>query len=312
MEEILFLEPVFKHNIWGGTKLQQEFGYEVYGDDIGECWGISAHENGDCLIRNGKYKGKSLSCIWREHPELFGCRTENTPFPILVKLIDAKDDLSIQVHPDDSYAKCNEHGSFGKAECWYILSCDENASIILGHNAKDMKELKASILSGEWKQLLRKIPVKKGDVIPIEPGTIHAINGGVMLLEIQQSSDITYRIYDYDRLWNGFPRELHLIKGLDVIKVPDNSSVNNILHEKADSGNRVYPLYQCKYFQINKMIVNGTLQLDKTASFFLCSVLSGEGFLQGQEVKKGDHLIITNMAQQITLSGEMELIMTNV
>lgn len=137
-KEILFLDPVFTHNIWGGTRLREDFGYDIEGDDIGECWGVAAHQNGDDTIREGKFKGKKLSELWKEEPELFG-NVDIDRFPLLIKIIDAKADLSIQVHPNDEYAKVHENGSFGKTECWYIIDCPENASLVIGHNAKKKK-----------------------------------------------------------------------------------------------------------------------------------------------------------------------------
>ncbi len=134
-KDIIFLTPVCTHNIWGGTRLNREFGYPIEGDDIGECWGISAHPNGDGTVASGAYKGMKLSELWEKHPELFG-DTGMDRFPLLIKIIDAKDDLSIQVHPDDAYAKVHENGSLGKTECWFILDCKENATLVVGHNAK--------------------------------------------------------------------------------------------------------------------------------------------------------------------------------
>ena len=136
--EAIFLNPVFKHNIWGGTGLREKYGYEVEGDDIGECWGIAAHQNGDCEVKNGSFAGMHLSELWKNHPELFGKNgdyTENHVFPLLIKIIDAKSDLSIQVHPDDAYAAEHENGSLGKTECWYILDCPDDACLVIGHNA---------------------------------------------------------------------------------------------------------------------------------------------------------------------------------
>ena len=133
-KQILFMEPVFTHNIWGGTKLREEYGYSIEGDDIGECWGIAAHPNGTCTIADGAYKGKKLSDLWEEHRELFG-NTQGKVFPLLIKIIDAKADLSIQVHPDDTYAAEHEKGSLGKMECWYILDCEPDSKLVIGHNA---------------------------------------------------------------------------------------------------------------------------------------------------------------------------------
>ena len=163
--ELIFLNPVFKEMIWGGNKLRQ-FGYDIPGDDTGECWAISAHPNGDCLIKGGEFDGKSLSWLYENHPELFG-NPENDRFPLLIKIIDAKDDLSIQVHPNDEYAKKNENGSLGKTECWYILDCEPGTQIVIGHNAKDHAELEDMITnsrSGKFRYIReifsRSIPVR--------------------------------------------------------------------------------------------------------------------------------------------------------
>ena len=206
-KELLFLEPVCTHNIWGGKKLREEFGYAVEGDDLGECWGISAHPEGDGMIRKGSYQGKTLSQMWAEHPELFG----NLPYdryPLLTKIIDAQDDLSIQVHPDDAYAQKNENGSLGKTECWYIMDCKEDATLVVGHNAKTKDELDDMVAQGRWQELIREVPIRKGDFIQIDPGTVHAIKADTLILETQQNSAITYRLYDYGRLQNGKPRQL--------------------------------------------------------------------------------------------------------
>ena len=136
MYELLFLKPIFKEAVWGGNRLKDQFGYEIPSDHTGECWAISAHENGDCEVAEGEYKGQRLSVLWAEHPELFGnedgCLGDR--FPLLIKIIDAKDDLSIQVHPDDAYAAANENGSLGKTECWYILDCEPDTSIVINMN----------------------------------------------------------------------------------------------------------------------------------------------------------------------------------
>ena len=139
-KEILFLDPVCTHNIWGGTRLREDFHYPVEGDDLWECWGISAHPNGNVTLRDCGFRGMKLSELWKKHPEVFG-NVDSDRFPLLIKIIDAKDDLSIQVHPDDDYAKVHENGSLGKTECWYILDCKENATIVIGHNATTKEEL---------------------------------------------------------------------------------------------------------------------------------------------------------------------------
>ncbi len=168
MRELLLLDPVCVHNIWGGTKLREEFGYPVEGSGIGECWGISAHPNGDGTVRSGSFKGRKLSWVWKEHPEFFGSLPYDR-YPLLTKIIDAQDDLSIQVHPDDAYAGEHENGSLGKTECWYIMDCGEDAKIVIGHNARTEEELHAMVEEARWGELIREIPIRKGDFLQIDP-----------------------------------------------------------------------------------------------------------------------------------------------
>ena len=310
-KEILFLDPVCTHNIWGGTRLRTEFGYPVEGDDIGECWGISAHPNGDGSIRNGVYAGMKLSKVWEEHPEVFGNLAYDR-FPLLTKIIDAKADLSIQVHPDDAYAKEHENGSFGKTECWYIMDAPENATLVIGHNAKTKEELASMIHEGRWSEFIREIPVKKGDFIQIDPGTVHAIKGGLLILETQQNSDITYRVYDYDRLQNGRPRELHIEKSIDVITVPAKSVEDSVTSATGLPENQLNELYACGYYQIYKLDVNGTCSFAQNYPFLLMSVLEGSGIVNGQPVKKGDHFILPCGFGEVEMQGEMSLVVSTV
>ena len=289
-KEILFLNPVFTHNIWGGTKLREEYGYDVEGDDIGECWGVAAHENGNCTVKNGEFAGQTLADLWDSHRELFG-GIDGVRFPLLIKIIDAKDDLSIQVHPDDAYAAEHENGSFGKMECWYILDAKEGGTIVIGHNAKNHEEVEEMIRGKRWKEFIREIPVKKGDFFQINPGCVHAIKGGTLILETQQNSDITYRVYDYDRLQDGKPRALHVQQSIDVIKAPFEPAVAE--HEKLDvAGAEAEKLVSCPCYTVCKATVNGTAEFDWDQPFVDISVLDGEGSFDGTPVKKGTHLIV--------------------
>ncbi len=311
MKEILFLEPVFKHTIWGGAKLRDEFGYEIEGNDIGECWGIAAHPNGDCMVTSGQYEGLHLSEVWEKHPEFFG-DVKSDRFPLLVKIIDAREDLSIQVHPDDAYAHKHENGSFGKTECWYILDCDKDATLVVGHNAKTAEELKQMVDAGEWSKLIREVPIKKGDFIQINPGMIHAIKGGVMLLETQQNSDITYRVYDYDRLSDGKPRELHIDKSLDVISAPAPASSDLVVSTEGTEKNQMCELIRCPYYIVFKLDIDGTMDTEFDFPFLLMSVTEGEGTVNGQAVKKGSHFILPNGFGRIELQGKLQMIASTI
>lgn len=309
--ELLFLKPVCTHNIWGGTRLRTDFGYEVEGDDIGECWGISAHPNGDGEIRDGRLAGRKLSEVWEEYPELFG-RLKYDRFPLLTKIIDARDDLSIQVHPDDAYAAEHENGSFGKTECWYVLDCPKDATLVIGHQAKDREELETMIREGRWNEFIREIPVAKGDFVQIDPGTVHAIKGGMLILETQQNSDITYRVYDYDRLSNGKPRELHVRQSIDVITVPAASPEQSVKKTGDVEPNRLQSLHSCEYYEVFKLVVQGKAQVEQCYPFLNLSVVEGSGQIDGRSLKKGDHLIVPNRYGSIELEGTMEIIASTV
>lgn len=310
MRDIIFLEPIFKSLLWGGSKLKTDFGLPIPDDHTGECWAISAHKNGDCPIKNGEYKGKTLSWLWENHRELFG-NEKGKEFPLLIKIIDAKQDLSIQVHPDDSYARLNENGAFGKTECWYILDCEDQGEIVIGHNAKDKKDLKDMIYGNRWKELIRVRDIKKGDFFQIEPGTVHAIKKGTVILETQQNSDITYRLYDYDRLDNGNPRELHINKSIDVIQCPH---LENEVENQTDTNENydLINLIQCDYYTVQKLDVHGEQEFIQDQNYRNVSVINGNGFINGQVIKKGDCFILPFEFGTYQLSGNMELIISYV
>lgn len=315
MSEFLFLKSVLKEMIWGGDKLAR-LGYSLNSDKTGEAWVISAHENGESICIDGEYngdslKGMGLNKIWEDYPEIFGFEsTKGRKFPLLIKYIDAKDDLSIQVHPDDKYASKYENGTKGKTECWYVLDCDENADIVIGHNAGSRNELKEMIEGGRWNELLNIIPIKKGDFFYIEAGTVHAIRKGTLILEVQQNSDITYRVYDYDRLQNGVPRELHIEKSLDVINVPsvckDKRQAKNIF----ESG-YMEILVDEKFFMVEHVRINGSqkVNLDNN-NFYMVNVISGSGIINDIQINMGDNFIIPSNIKGLDIRGDVEMIIS--
>lgn len=307
----IFLVPVCMHNIWGGVKLREEFGYPVEGNNIGECWGISAHPEGDGIVRDGEYEGKKLSELWAGHPELFG-NLQYDRYPLLTKIIDAQDDLSIQVHPNDDYARVNENGSLGKTECWYIMGCKEDATIVIGHNAKTEEELKEMVAEGKWQELIREIPIHKGDFIQIDPGTVHAIKADTLILETQQNSAITYRLYDYGRLQNGKSRELHIDKSLDVITVPAKSAEDSVKSISDLPENELNQIYSCEKYTVFKMDVNGSASFEQSFPFLAASVLEGEGSVDGNKLRKGDHFILPFGYGKAEMAGNMSLILSTV
>lgn len=306
MKEILFLEPVFKEMVWGGNRLT-EFGYAIPSEKTGECWAISAHQNGDDTVRGGAFDGQKLSALWENHRELFG-NLSGDRFPLLIKIIDAKDDLSIQVHPDDAYAAVNENGSYGKTECWYILDCDEDATIVIGHHAKSSEEVAQMIREERWGEFIREIPVHKGDFFQIDPGCVHAIKGGTLILETQQNSDITYRVYDYGRLQNGKPRQLHVEQSIAVIKAPFEEKSAFARTTEVATGGSIEHMVSCQYYTVDRIVVDGTMTLSQDEAFLNVSVYEGEGTIDGTPVKKGDHLILPAGYGTYVLEGKMELI----
>ncbi len=225
----LFLEPIFREKIWGGKGLEDKFAYKIPHNRTGECWAISAHENGPSTVENGPFSGKTLNEVWSSHPEVFG-HYGGATFPLLTKILDANQDLSVQVHPDNVYANLYENGALGKTECWYIIDCKKGAEIVYGHNAKTKEEFIRAIENRDWDKLLRRVKIKPGDFFYVPSGTIHALCEGTIVLETQQTSDITYRVYDYERKdKDGKKRELHLRKAIDVINIPHIEPIINLL-----------------------------------------------------------------------------------
>lgn len=310
MREIVFLKPVFKEMIWGGNRLKTDFLYDIPSDKTGECWAVSGHKNGDCKVASGRFAQYSLSQLWESHRELFG-NVDRDVFPLLIKIIDAKADLSIQVHPNDEYAKVNENGSLGKTECWYILDCDEDAKIVIGHHAKSKQELAKMVDENEWDNLIRILPIKKGDFFQIEPGTVHAIKAGTLILETQQNSDITYRLYDYGRLQDGKPRELHIKKSIDVIECPHQDITAEHKITKLDSAT-VDQLISCEYYTVNLINVIEKQRFTQEKAFMIMSVIEGDGMIDGSKISKGDHFILPYGYGEFELSGKMRLVSSHI
>ncbi|NGY80945.1 mannose-6-phosphate isomerase, class I [Bacillus megaterium] len=313
MKEPIFLNPIFHERIWGGSRLKDVYNYPINSPLTGECWAISSHPNGESTVRQGQYKDLKLSELWTNHRELFG-HHESEVFPLLTKIIDAHEDLSVQVHPHDEYAKEHENGEFGKAECWYIIDCNKEADIIIGHYAQTKEEFINKIKKGKWEQLLQRIKIKPGDFFYIPSGTLHAICKGTLLLEIQQNSDTTYRVHDYDRRTKeGDLRELHLQKALDVITIPhkENKINPNSFRTKEAT---IISLLESEYFTVTKLIIRDQLRMKQNQPFILFSVIEGEGFLQLKEqhyeLNKGDHFILPCGSEKFTIKGNIEIIIS--
>ena len=310
MNEILFLQPVLQEKIWGGRQLAQ-FGYDLPSDKVGECWGISAHPNGESIVKNGSLEGQTLSRVFEENRDLFG-DSKAAEFPLLIKILDAQDDLSVQVHPDDEYGK--EHaGELGKTECWYVIDAKEGAEIIFGHTAKTHEEFNQRIDKKEWDQLFTRVPVKAGDFFYVKAGTLHAIGSGILILETQQSSDTTYRVYDYNRLGDdGLERPLHIQESKDVTMVPN---VDGTLARKevqvGDSQLTSFGDYD--YFSVEKWDIDGQVAFTKKQPYQLCTVIDGQGSIEinsatDYPLKKGDHFILTSNCNEWTIIGKLTII----
>ncbi len=285
-KELLFFEPVRKDPVWGH-----------------EWWIVAAHPSGDCILSGGTYAGWKLSRLWDEHRELFH-DVEGDRFPLLIKIIEANQDLSVQVHPDDAYAKEHENGSFGKSECWYVLETKENDSLVLGHHATTQTEAEEMIRTGKWQDFLKEVPVWRDNFIQIDSGTIHAIHGGTKLVEIQQNSDITYRLYDYDRLFQGKKRELHIDKALDVITIPDHSD------------EKVYPVfpaagYRTPYYKIEKHRIETEKTLEMKEAFQIICVIKGSGTVDGTPVKACEALIVPYGYGTYQIKGQIEILIAS-
>jgi len=288
---ILFLKPYYEVKPWAGKELNNIYDCP---EGTGEAWIVSGYKNKSSIISNGEYKNKSLRWLWYNHPELFG-GFEDKEFPLLLKLISSSEDLSVQVHPNDDYA-IKRHNQLGKFECWYILPETKAKSCTSGVAVKNAFELKNVIKNGTLKQYLYDKPIKPGDLVVVEPGTVHAIHGDTFDLEVQESSNLTYRLFDYDRLPR---RELHLEDSLNVIEY--NNSNTMTLDFKNEN------TFKNSHFNLYKLLVNGKKAYENKG-FEIFYVLNGEGKINDSLIKKGDAFILTSETEKIVFSGALELI----
>lgn len=310
----LRFEPILKERIWGGTKLKTDLNKPINSNITGESWEISTVENEVSIVANGAYKGKSLNELINEFPEeLLGTKVYaafGKQFPLLFKYLDAREDLSIQLHPNDALAQ-KRHHSFGKTEMWYVMQADQDAQLIVGFKEKESPE---SLLSHVHNKALLNIldykKVQKGDVFFLETGTIHAIGAGILIAEIQQTSDITYRIYDFDRVdANGNKRELHLDLALEAI----NYDVVNAQRNYTKNENVSNEIVHCQYFTTNILPLNGAVSISKVPdSFTVYMCVDGEFQWTAQDenysCKKGDTLLIPAALTDFQLSGQATLL----
>lgn len=320
MEEMMRpfeLIPPIKDYIWGGTKLRDEFGKESSLERLAESWELSCHKDGVSVISGGEYDGMLLTDLIAAHPEVLGRNCGRfREFPVLIKLIDARDDLSVQVHPDDEYAMRNE-GGYGKTEVWYIVDCEEGAELIYGFAEEtDTDTFRRAIEEGTLLDIVNRVPVKKGDVFFIKAGTLHAIGKGILIAEIQQSSNTTYRVYDYGRLGaDGNPRELHIDKALDVT----NCETPTVRYGQPDKVNMAgmwrTPIAECEYFSSEKYDIYRSLTVGSLDTFMHILFLDGEAeIVYGGETvihaKKGSSVFVPAGTDTCDIKGKCSIILT--
>ena len=304
------LSPAFKDYLWGGTKLKEQYNKKSDLEIVAESWEMSCHKDGESTVITGEFSGKKLSeYVESLGKEALGKKAEKfSYFPLLIKFIDAKDNLSIQVHPADEYALRVE-GEYGKTEMWYVLEAEEGAYLYYGFNRDITREEFAErIKNNTILEVLNKVNVKKGDVFFIDAGTVHAIGSGLMICEIQQNSNTTYRVYDYDRRdKEGNARPLHIEKAIEVSKL---TKAPELKDAKDDI------LATCEYFTVKKVLVDGDAKVKVSEeSFVSLIIVDGDGkvALGGDEltVTKGDSVFVPAQNGEIALCGKMEVIVSS-
>lgn len=316
------LKPAGKDYLWGGNRLNDDFAKNIELTPLAETWECSTHPDGPSIVDSGEYQGKLLPDVLEMHPEFLGEHLQDQKdLPILIKLIDAKKDLSIQVHPDDAYAQVYE-GSKGKSEMWYVLDAAPGASLVYGFS-NDVSEdvLRESISEGTLEKYLQKIQVHRDDVYYIEAGTVHAIGAGALIAEIQENSNITYRLYDYNRVdSNGNLRELHIDKALAVANRKSSTRPRQPMRVlKYRQGCASELLCRCQYFEVERQIINTERcrQLvpfqTGSDSFQVLLCTKGCGILVMEdgdyiEIFKGDCVFVPANSMALRLHGKMQLL----
>lgn len=321
------LKPASKDYLWGGTRLASEFGKELDSDILAETWECSTHPDGPSIVASGKFKGLSLSDVLNRHPQFLGTNQDSTnlhkgELPILIKLIDAKKDLSVQVHPNDDYAMKKENGQLGKTEMWYVMDSTKDAKLVYGfHHDMTRDKLKDSLTNGTVEKYLQKVKIEKDDVFFIEAGTVHAIGAGALIAEIQQNSNLTYRLYDYNRTdKDGKLRPLHIDKAVDVAYLKSSKEPKQpmrVLKYKKGSASEL--LCRCKYFQARRYLLN-TEQSREMVSFktednsfqvFLCMEGCGVIYMEDGDILnffKGDCIFVPASSMEMKLHGRAQIL----
>lgn len=312
------LEAPIKDYIWGGTRLREEFGKVSPLERLAESWELSCHPDGESVIASGESAGMTLTQLIAGHPEILGKNCGRFDrFPVLVKLIDACNDLSVQVHPDDAYARKNENDN-GKTEMWYVIDADEGAELVYGfRDTLTQEEFRAAIEDNSLMEKVNRVPVKKGDVFFITPGTLHAIGRGILIAEIQQNSNVTYRVYDYGRLGaDGKPRELHVEKAIEVTKLTPPEHEYGQRESINMPGAWRTPLAECRYFRAERFDIFRGMDVGSPDTFTHILVIDGEAQLTGGaeplSLKKGSGAFVPAGTETFRINGKCTVILTTV
>lgn len=316
-----FLRPTGKDYLWGGRRLNDEFVKGIDLEPLAETWECSTHPDGPSFVVGGEFDGESLTEVLARHPEYLGTRHEGeTGLPILVKFIDARKDLSIQVHPTDDYAREKENGQLGKSEMWYVLDATRDARLIYGlRQDMDKERLLESIGDGTLMNYLQSVPIRKNDVFFVEAGTIHAVGAGALIAEIQESSNLTYRLYDYDRVGSdGKRRELHVGKALEAANLRSSMEPRQPMRVlKYRPGSASELLSRCKYFEVYRMLVNTErrqlvrYRADELSFRVLlcvdgCGTISFDGSVL--PFYKGDCIFVPANSKELTIHGQAQFL----
>lgn len=318
MIEPMLLYPVGKDYLWGGNQLKRKYNKAINLSPLAETWECSTHPDGPSTVASGVHRGKTLAQVLEQHPEYLGEKANpGEGLPILVKLIDAGQDLSVQVHPDDAYAAIHE-GQRGKTEMWYVLEAVEGAVMVCGFAHKmTPSKLKQAVQTGNLTKHMHVVPVHKGDVFFIPPGTIHAIGAGTVIAEIQESSNVTYRVYDYNRLdKNNQPRPLHFEKAVQVLNmVPDKDVLQKPRKIDYYPGCAREVLCRCQYFETERIQVSVHCGFPVTQqSFQVLLCINGSGTLLvgnnpiGLPFRKGDCIFLPANLGSCHIRGRAELL----
>lgn len=323
MPKPFLLQPACKEALWGGQKLKEHFGKQTDLDNIAESWECSTHPEGPSTVVTGEHKGMLLTEVLQKYPEYLGThpRTKGQ-LPILVKFIDAKQKLSVQVHPDDEYAKLYEQGQLGKTEMWYVLEADEGAELIYGfYSDMDRADVRQSLANGTVEKYLQKVKVHQDDVFYIPAGTVHGIGAGNLIAEVQENSNLTYRLYDYDRVdKDGQKRELQLKKALAVADLKGKAAPRQPLRVlRYTQGSATEFLCRCKYFQVERLLLNteGKKKLAElytgSSSFQALLCIDGVGKLlmkdnESLTYSKGNCIFIPANTGSLRLSGSAQFL----